>query len=225
MVIVGIDPSMNSSGLVKFVLDDDLNIVDNDYMGFCSVKRNADDIKVHYYNKKEYGNRYDLTLWMSEKIFSFVEGADYVSMEDYAYGANGIVFDIGEFVGYLKMGIYKMGIPLRLYDPLSNKKFATGHGDADKISMYDAFEKRKTQSKRDTLDLNHLPEPNKSSGVSPTSDIVDAYFLCSLLRKELMLRKGIITLKDLPENEIAIFNRVTKNRPVNILDTEFLKKT
>ena len=219
MIISGIDPSMSSTGIVKFYLDENLNIVNTDYMGFCQVKKNADDVNVFHYNKKDYRNRYDITLWMSDKIFNFIKDSDYISMEDYAYGANGVVFDIGEFVGYIKMGIYKRGIPLRLYDPLSNKKFATKHGDSDKISMYNSFCNLKEQKPN----LDHLPEPNKSSGVSPTSDIVDAYFLCDLLRTELQLRKGIITLKDLPEHKIEIFNRVTKNRPVNILSTDFLE--
>jgi hypothetical protein len=71
--------------------------------------------------------------------------------------------------------------------------------------------------------LKDLPTPNKSSGVSPTSDIVDAYFISILLLLEIKLRKGIIQLRNLSEEEISIFNRCTKSNPVNILDRSFLK--
>ena len=76
---------------------------------------------------------------MGELILRFVGDCDYVALEGYAYGASGNNFDIGEFVGYIKTMIYLAHIPMRIYDPNSIKKFATGRGVADKLTMYEFF--------------------------------------------------------------------------------------
>ena len=43
-----------------------------------------------------------------------------------------------------------------------------------------------------------------------------------LLHTELTLRKGFVILKELSDEKISIFNRVTKNQPQNLLDTDFI---
>ena len=219
MKVAGLDLSMNSSGIVKLELDDNCNIVKAERMGFTSVKKN-EGLNIFFYKKTEFITRYDLTLWMNDKIQSFISDCDYIAVEDYAFGANGVVFDIGEFVGFVKISAFQKNIPLRLYDPNSIKKFATGSGNADKITMYDAFVKLNTIKP----DISTLPIPTKGSGASPTSDVIDAHYIASLLATEIKLRKGIVALRSLSEANISIFNRVTKAHPVCILDTEFLKK-
>lgn len=217
MIIVGADLSMNGSGLVKLYLDDDLKVYKTDRMGFCSVKKYESD-GIYLYRKKDFKHRYNATKWMLEKIKDFVSPANYIAIEDYAFGASGNNFDIGEFIGQIKYMVFANDIPMRLYDPNSIKKFATGKGNADKISMYDSF----INVNDIKPDIKGLPIPNKGSGVTPTSDIIDAYWIAMLLRQELSLRKGIDILRDLDENLISIFNRVTKSNPVNILDQDFI---
>jgi Holliday junction resolvasome RuvABC endonuclease subunit len=219
MKICGLDLSMNGSGLVSFELDNNLDIISTDYLGFIQVKKHCSK-KVIHYRKKDFDHRYYISDMMIKKIKEFVKDADYLAIEDYAFGAKGNTFDIGEFIGQVKMMLFKEGHQIRLYDPNSIKKFATGKGNSDKISMYLAF-KKDTEIKPD---LSSYPVPSKGSGASPTSDIVDAYYITRLLRVEVLLRKGLLNASQLTEEEISIFNRTTKSRPVNLLDTDFLKK-
>lgn len=219
MFIVGADLSMNSSGLTKFKLDNRLEIIDIDYLGFTEVKKNSSD-KITHYRRKDFTHRYDITEMMLNNILDFVDNADYIAIEDYAFGATGREFHIGEFVGQVKFEFFINGKKIRLYDPNSIKKYATGYGNSDKISMYNSFEKYKG----DKPNLNDLPIPKTKSGVSPTSDIIDSFYIAKLLQLELQLRKGFKTLEQLNEEEISIFNRVTKARPINILSEDFIER-
>lgn len=220
MKICGLDLSMNSSGLVSLELDNNLNIISSYYLGFTTVKKvSVNDPKILLYDRKD-TDRYAISHWMTSKMLSFISGSSYIATEGYAYGASGNTFDIGEFCGFVKMSAYANNHSLRIYDPTSIKKYATGKGTADKISMFDAF----TSHNNIKPDISKLPQPTKGSGASPTSDIVDAYWIAELLRVELQLRKGLIRLNSLSEDKISIFNRVTKSNPQNILDTDFLKQ-
>lgn len=107
-----------------------------------------------------------------------------------------------------------------MYDIPSIKLFATGKGLADKISMYQAY--LKTSNKK--FDISSLPIVDNGKGVGPTSDVIDAFWICELLRKELRLRKGIDALNTQTENVIHIFNRTTQHCPENILSSQFIAK-
>lgn len=220
MKIVGLDLSINSSGCVKFELDKNLDIVDMDYRGFTHVKKNSSK-NVLFYSKKQFRNYFEQNDWMLENILSFCEDAQYVAVEDYAYGANGKVFHIAEFSGSVKSALYfgfgnnDLGVDLRLYDPCSIKMFACDNGTATKEDMIDKYDKYL----HDPLKLNYLPRFK-----SPKEDIVDAFWIARLLQLELKLRKGLVSLKSLTEKQIQIFNRVTKAHPANILATDFYSK-
>ncbi len=165
-------------------------------------------------------------------IFQFIDDVDYVAEEDYAYGGMGDLTMIAEFTGGIKNYMYHKGIKNRLIDPNSNKFLATGMGNAKKPAMYDAYVSASTDGKVDISKLPEIPIFKKGAkagqrdekGVSPTSDIIDAYFLCFTLLTELRLRKGKLAVKDLTENQLLVFNRVTKAFPVNVLAREFLEK-
>jgi Holliday junction resolvasome RuvABC endonuclease subunit len=213
MKLVGIDPSINGTGLCKFTLDNNFEIIKYDYLGFSTVKKHESD-NIVFFRKKDFKNDIDQNIFITEHVEKFINGVDYVSMEDYAYDATGMVFNIGEFVGGLKLMIYNKGIPLRMIEPTVIKKFATNKGNCDKVSMVDEY------MKNDILKIDEDLPPYKS----PKADIVDAYFMTHLLRLEIMLRFGIIELKKLKQEEIEIFNRVTKANPVNVLARDFLQK-
>lgn len=220
MKIVGLDLSINGSGCVKFDLDKNLDIADLEYLSFTHVKKNSTK-DILYYNKKQFKNYFDQNQWMEKHILDFCEGVQYVAVEDYAYGAKGQVFHIGEFIGLIKHALYfgfgniDLGVNLRLYDPCSIKMFACDNGTAKKEDMIDAHDKKQGNPLR----LQFLPRFG-----SPKEDIVDAYFIARLLQTELKLRKGLIQLKDLTEKQIQIFNRTTKAHPVNILAEDFYSK-
>lgn len=95
-----------------------------------------------------------------------------VFIEDYAMGAKGRVFHIGENGGALKMRLYRNQLKYSTISPAEVKKHATGKGNANKEAMYEAFEQKhkyvlklKDILGQDTLD-------------SPVTDIVDAYYIC-----------------------------------------------
>jgi len=213
MVIVGVDNSINSPGVVWFVTDDNLNIIRRNYLGFTQKKKDASD-KMYYYKKKDFPNGIEQYLSFRDRIYYTILDdvkckPDYVAFEDYAFAAHGRVFNIAEATGALKVEFYQRGIPLRLYDPGSIKKFASNFGNADKVRM------------RETYDA--LNDGKKLDG-PVNEDIVDAYFIADLLHKELQLRKATISLRDLTDKQIEVFNRVTKSYPENILVRPFLKR-
>lgn len=115
--------------------------------------------------------RFDhLAQWVMGIIGSYQDIL--VGIEDYAMGAKGKVFHIGECGGILKHTLWKAGIEFQTYPPTVIKKHATGKGNAKKTDMYAQF-------MNDTkIDLKQLLQPNRLLG-SPTTDIIDSYYICS----------------------------------------------
>lgn len=210
MNIVGIDNSINSPGVVQFYLDDKtLRIEDKCFLGFTQKKKDTTG-NIRYFKKKDFSDNIDQYLWMRDQICEWIFGddeIDYVAFEDYAYAAIGKVFNIAESTGILKATLYEKDIPIRLYDPPSIKKYATGYGNADKVRMKQTYEKHPFR----------FPE-------KVNDDIIDAFFITRLLRKELSLRAGIDKLENLKEHERQVFIRCTKSYPENILVRPFLQR-
>lgn len=101
-----------------------------------------------------------------------VKDCSQVQLEDYALGAKGRVFHIGENTGVLKMGLYLAHKPLRVIGPTVLKKYAAGKGNADKDRMHAAFKEQTG------IDLQAEIMPKSSKVTNPVSDIVDAFFIC-----------------------------------------------
>jgi hypothetical protein len=223
MKICGLDLSMNSSGITKFILDDDLNIIHKDYIGFSTTKKLHSD-KIYHYKKDEFVDELDKNIWFKNLISQFIMNSDYVAIEGYSYGSFGINFEIGEFCGLIKHHLYEnsKNTKIRIYDINTIKLFGTGKGSADKLDMYEAF--LKSDDKYDISNLPIVEEKHRKKGISPTSDVVDSFHICKLLLTELKLRRGLIHLKELDEKMIMVFNRTTKAHPTNILATDFLYK-
>lgn len=132
----------------------------------------------------------------------------------------GLIFNLAEFEGNVKISLFNNGKKLRWYAVNQIKKFFTEYGLSDKISMYRAWQNMTTTKP----DLSTLPEVDNGHGVSPTSDIVDAFAICEYLRTELKLRKGIVMLKDLNPKQIECFNAITKEHPQGLLVADFIEK-
>lgn len=225
MFIVGIDYSVNSPGVVKLYLDENLNVVNLKYLGFSDIQKvvKVDDNILFYHPKNSFKNNFDKCIWMRDNIFNFCKESfsndfllpDYIAIEGYAMNAQGLVFDIAESTMCTKLSIYEHNIPLRIYDPNSIKKFATSHGNSGKVEMIESFNKFAGMKP----DLSKLPEYK-----SPQEDIIDAFWVVKLLQLELKLRYGLTLLKDLPLHHIEIFNRVTKKNKENLLVQSFIQK-
>ncbi len=159
---------------------------------------------------------------MKDKILDWTKDASYIATEDYAYGksaAMGQIFSLAEFEGNIKLAEIARGQKMRLYSVNSNKKFFSGYGLSDKIGMRDAFNKWQETKP----DLSSLPIVDNGHGVSPTSDIIDAYSLCECLRMELKLRAGLVQLYNLDKKQIEVFNVCSKETPQGLLVAPFIE--
>ena len=196
--------------------------MDVQYYGFTNKKK-VEQNNIFYYNNKDFNSDYAKYNWMRDKIMEWTKDIEYVAVEDFAYGksaAMGQIFSLAEFEGNIKLKWVELGKKMRLYSVNSNKKFFSGYGLSDKIGMWEAFDKC-TETKPD---LSSLPEVDSGKGVSPTSDIVDAYALCEYLRMELKLRAGLVQLHELPKTQIECFNLITKECPTGLLTAPFITK-
>jgi len=200
MKIVGLDLSYTSPGVVIEELDDDLNVVSCEGYGFAIPKWAHGNI-VEYRGAKDFSDDYARYKFLHDKMLEWCKDCEYAFVEDYAQSASGRILDLAEFEGFIKQELYRRGVKLRFYVPSTNKKFFTGRGSADKISMYQAWEK--WQGKKP--DLSDLPFVDKGDGVKPTSDIVDAFALCEMGRQELRLRRGLDKAEDLPKETQEVF--------------------
>lgn len=237
MNIIGLDISPTSSGLVKFILDEEMNILEIKKLGFYAYeipKKKKFEIPnfkdIISYNKNDY-DFFNRTIMMTEHIFEFIKDVDYACMESYAYGAKGNITEIAEFTSQIKFQLLRQGTKLRLIEPLTLKMYATDNGKSQKPEMYDAFiELNEPKCYIDDLPKIkvHTKGKNKGkrekSGQSPLSDTVDAFWLVHVLYNELRIKKGIKSLSDLTPNQCHILSRKTKLNQIPIYEKEFIEK-
>lgn len=238
MNIIGIDASPKSTGLVKFVIDDKFEIIEMKYLGFCGYdepkkKKDWEPPKfpgiVSYIHELDFFNR---SLMMMEHISDFIKDCEYAAIENYAFGANGALCEISEFCSLIKFQLFRNGTKIRLISPLQNKQFATGSGKAEKPDMLNAFINDPFYGKLDISQLPKIPVFSKgknkglpySKGVSPTSDIVDAAWLCHVLYDELRIRFGTVQLDGLNEQHKHVLTHTTKKTKLPLYKQEFVFK-
>lgn len=175
MIIAGIDYSMTSPGMTIHV-GDEWSFSNCRFFAITDRKKSVTFQKglLWVQESQEY-------LSQEERIenlaTSFVGWCvqyrvDKAYIEDYAFAARGKIFHIGENCGVLKNKLYKAGIPIEVVAPPTVKKFATGRGNAQKDGMSEAF---LLETK---FDLHKLLNTENISNTSPTSDIIDSYYIC-----------------------------------------------
>ena len=126
---------------------------------------------------KQPEQRFDnLSSW-SIDILSSASVND-VCLEGYAFGARGLVFQIGENTGALKQKMFEKNIPFIVSPPTVIKKFATGKGNSNKEKMWDSF------IEETGFNLFNILGQEEKKNWSPVSDMVDAYFLAKYLFEE-----------------------------------------
>lgn len=239
MKIVGVDASPHSTGLVKFTLDSSLNILEIERFGFFeyTVPKKKKDWEVPTfknivsYDSEKY-DFYNRTIMMMEHIWPFIADCEYVCEEAYSLYGSGLLDQIFDFSSQIKFQAIRNGSKLRLIEPLTLKMFATNSGKAQKPEMFDAFV---SNSNSHMLDLSDLPQIKvhgkgqfaglrNKDGISPLSDIIDAFWLGMLLIEELRIRKGTKQLSDLAPHHSHILSRKTKANPTPIYKKDFIKK-
>lgn len=141
---------------------------------------------------------------------------EYLGIEDYALDAGHNAQHTGEIGGTARILAWFRGIRLRLHDPLSVKMYTAHHGHADKLMMEKAVAERWGESFG-----KYNGKPSKKGGKvnrQTSEDLCDAYAIAQMVWAEVQLRRGDVLLSDFHEQEIRVFNRLTKFMPVNLLD-------
>ena len=228
MIIAGLDVSTVSTGCVKFYLDSAFNIVDVKKLGFCHVSNSSSATYEDIIMYKDFSSFYHRQDFMLNYIMDFLNDVEYVALEDYAFGAKGKITMLAEICGNIKSRLFSKNVSLRLYDPTSIKIFATGKGNAKKPDMNDSYDNLTYK-----INLNYLPiipthkkGKNKGlrnkDGISPLSDIIDAFFICDLLRYELGVKNKVFDLASLNGNCSRILNRTTKTTKTCWINQTFI---
>ncbi|MFA5124114.1 hypothetical protein [Zavarzinia sp.] len=143
----------------------------------------------------------------------------YGAIEAYAFGAGKGAHTKGEIGGLVRLVLMQGGWWLRTHDPTSVKIYATGRGDAEKGDVADGVARKWGPAVIDQLSgFDSVKAKNKPV----LEDLIDAYVLARMCLREIQLRSGEVSIRDLPEEEIRVFNRATKALPVNALGREWI---
>lgn len=225
MKIAGCDLSISSSGIVVEDLEDDFTVKSINYYGFTQKKK-LESENILLYSNKNFTCDYQKYIWMVDKILEWVKDCEYIAVEDYAMhaGAMGMIFNLAEFEGLVKINCFKEGKNIRLYSINGIKKFFSGFGLSDKIGMKNAFDNTYQFQPNMKPDLSDLPDVVTGHGVSPTSDIVDATAICEMLRTELQLRHNVLTKEQLPKHQQESLYVSTKDTPNGYINKDFIHR-
>lgn len=190
MIFAGIDFSMSSPAITVYDSSKPLkfeNCVAYSLGNYSRVKLlegnhgNISIIKQPTYscNEERFANivRWAKAVMVDAKVQT-------ASLEGYAYGAKGSVFEIGEITGLLKNMLFQMKIPFHVIEPTVVKKLATGNGAAKKELMYNKF----TQSQGVFIEglLGYYSMTDKKVvakletapwELKPVDDIIDSYYV------------------------------------------------
>lgn len=163
-----------------------------------------------------------LAFWSSYLAKRFALGpAVYVGVEDYAYGAAMNAHQIGEVGGLFRLKAWLRGHAIRFHDPKSVKMFAVHDGSADKREVAYFVQERWPETKEFA---RYSYVRGKTDYTVVEEDLCDAFAVAKLVWLEVQLRRGDVLMKDLHEKEVQVFNRVTKQWPVNILGRSWLQR-
>lgn len=236
MIIAGLDLSPTSSGITKFILDEDMKILDIQKLGFCAYTvPKKKEFKVPEYKdiisyEKEKYDFFNRTIMMDEYIFDFIKDVEYAAIEDYSFSSGGDLTQISEFCSQVKFQLLRQGTKVRLYAPSQIKQFA-GKGNFQKPDMEEAFFKLDGLK----IDITELPEIpiytrgkfvglKHPQGISPRSDLIDSFFMVKLLHTELLVRNGKVSLESLDKNHSHVLIHTTENNKIPLIKRDFIQK-
>lgn len=172
-MIVGIDYSITSPSICIFEGEPKKFSLKNCTFHSLSEHKLEDTFPFFFHlHKKEYGNQIERFIQIAEWATGLIpSNTDLIGIEDYSMGSKGKVFNIAENCGILKYLLFTKGISFKTVAPTVVKKYATGKGNATKDKMVEQFFS-------DTgIDLKGMLQPKRKLG-SPTTDIVDSFYIC-----------------------------------------------
>lgn len=151
----------------------------------------------------------------------FAGALTHVGIEDYAYDQVMGAHQMGEVGGLFRLKAYMRGVCLRIHDPGSIKMFAAHDGSADKREVAHFVKERWTEAQE--FERYSYDRP-KGAFTEIEEDLCDAFAVAKLVWTEIQLRAGKMKMSDLHPKEVQVFNRTTKQYPVNILGREWLQR-
>ncbi|MCK5019346.1 MAG: crossover junction endodeoxyribonuclease RuvC [Candidatus Peribacteraceae bacterium] len=218
-ITTAIDPSPTGTGIVSYVGDRLIH-----WWAATDTKKWIKRFpnNCFYVNKVKRGeenNRIQRVVRTLEHIDSVVlDGSqEYIAIEDYVLATgdkSSGVYQIAELGGPLRILCSRFA-PVRTNDPVSVKLAFTGKGNADKEVMAEFVMNDITIPEKFKEQWAELPE-------KVFWNVADAIANSFLLRQELKVGLGLITVSDMPENLIRVFNRVTKAQPNCLIDRPFI---
>lgn len=178
MTNIGIDPSLNSTGicinnngkcdyfLIVSKMTKKMQLFDNQYVKFIKYEKNNTNKKENSYEiieKNKSNNIYSICKSIEEIIKKYDNC--HVYMEGVSYGSLGssALVDLSGLNFAIRNVLIQNNIPFTIVSPSQNKKFATGNGAADKSLMIFSWLKIE----------KHL----KNITEIKIDDLADAYFL------------------------------------------------
>ncbi|QZI90522.1 hypothetical protein MYOV003v1_p0198 [Vibrio phage 207E48.1] len=146
-IYAGIDYSMTSPAIAVWDSSTPFTFENIRFYNYYTVKKYEGTFGKHnnisilmqepYESNEERFRR--LSLWAKAVLLQ--EHVTDASLEDYAMGAKGAVFHIGENTGILKQVLHQLKIPFTTPKPTEVKKKFCGKGNAKKPEMIDCFNK------------------------------------------------------------------------------------
>ena len=186
MIVVGIDYSLTSPCVCVSrdkTFSNSFFYYLNDRKSVQGVCHNifGDQHEEYLTDQERYEN---IASWVLTILADFKKEEVVVMIEDYSFGSKGKVFNLAENCGILKYMLYKAGYKFFTVPPTVVKKFATGKGNATKDKMYDKF------VEETGIDLHRIISPTTKLG-SPTTDIVDAWYIARYMHEQSLKRETV----------------------------------
>jgi Holliday junction resolvasome RuvABC endonuclease subunit len=131
-VIVGIDQSLNSTGVVVL-----------DAASGAPLFSTAVALNGKKGTPKLFGA--ERLVYVRNAVFNILREypADFAVIEGYSFGSRGSsIFDLGEIGGAIRILVHDLGIPFEVVPPKTLKKYMAGNGNATKEEMAEAVERK-----------------------------------------------------------------------------------
>jgi len=127
MIIIGIDPSLTSTGI-------------------CVMTENGQVLQSLALSSKHYGVKRlsDFREMLGNLFYPYRKNGHelFIAIEGYSFASNTQGIALGELGGMMRLYMYELGIKCVEVPPTVVKKFATGKGNSDKIAMGVALQKQ-----------------------------------------------------------------------------------
>jgi Holliday junction resolvasome RuvABC endonuclease subunit len=186
MIYIGIDPSLNSTGvcvndngkckyfIISSKMTKKMQNFKNDFIEFLPYNKEDTNKKLNDYAQVEYNkanNIYNVCTRIKEIVLNYPECE--VFMEGVSYGSVGsaALVDLSGLNFAIRNLLIDNNIRFTIVSPMQNKKFATGIGNADKEHMIFSW----------LMIEKHLKDIKEIK----IDDLADAYFLSNFYKQKL----------------------------------------